>query len=104
MEYTADHWGDNMIVWKLCIALIREYGFFAKLNDVNFNNLRTTGNKTIKVPLLDGDAITVEYKDIDSLLRTIDPHDTQTPTGFTDDIESLPSSKVKEIVKKIENI
>lgn len=60
-----------MQVWKLCVALIREYGFFAELRDLDFSKFAPIVNKKMAVPLADGTKLEVNYREVDKLLRTI---------------------------------
>lgn len=59
-----------MPVWKLCIALIREYGFFTELKNLDFSKLAPVINKVVTIPLKEGEPIKVQYKEIDKILRT----------------------------------
>jgi len=59
-----------MKVWKLCIALIREYGLFGELTDLNFSKYTPLVNKTLSVPLKDGENLKVDYREVDKILRT----------------------------------
>ena len=60
-----------MQVWKLCIALIREYGLFTELRDLDFSKFGLLVNKKMAVPLADGTKLAVNYREVDKLLRTI---------------------------------
>jgi hypothetical protein len=60
-----------MTTWKLCIALIREYGFFTELRDLDFSKFAPLVNKKMAVPLADGTKLQVNYREVDKLLRTL---------------------------------
>lgn len=60
-----------MPVWKFCIALIREYGMFTELKNLDFSNLAPVVNKVLTIPLKDGESLKVKYKEIDKMLRTM---------------------------------
>lgn len=66
------HRESNMTVWKLCMALIREYGLFAELKNLDFSKFAPLVNKKTTIPLSDGTTLEVNYREVDKLLRTFD--------------------------------